>query len=490
MSEGLRCLFSLTLSGGALTLVVAGVNRLLRRRVPAAFCYYLWLVVLARFLLPWGPEASLSHRAVEQTAQLWVVLEQGEATWRGEIAPPQGDLADKTADPVLSLSEALTAVWAGGVVVAGGRCLWSYRRLCRALRGSATPATGRDREIYRNLVGRDGSAPELLRAEGVDGPMLVGLIRPRIYLPAGEMPEPYLRHALAHELVHWRRHDLLFRCGAVAVATFHWFNPLAHWLVREIARDGELSCDQAVTARLSRGERAEYGETLLWAAQRQKRRDLPLAVPLWSQKQCLKERLQTVMQEKKMSRWSKFWMSGAVLAAVAAFLVVGAYAGNVPEEPEAGSGPESEVTSVLPSTGPLAWPFPDRGEVALTNLFGERVHPITGQVSVHSGVDIKLEQDTPVLAAAAGTVAEAGFDPALGNYLVLDHGGGLTTTYGQLARNDFVAVDGQVEAGEQIGTVGKTGQATGYHLHFEVAENGTQVDPLDHLMPGRLADRT
>ena len=183
-------------------------------------------------------------------------------------------------------------------------------------------------------------------------------------------------------------------------------------------------------------------------------------------------------------------MSGAVLAAVAAFLVVGAYAGNVPEEPEAGSGPESEVTSVLPSTGPLAWPFPDRGEVALTNLFGERVHPITGQVSVHSGVDIKLEQDTPVLAAAAGTVTEAGFDPALGNYLVLDHGGGLTTTYGQLARNDFVAVDGQVEAGEQIGTVGKTGQATGYHLHFEVAENGTQVDPLDHLMPGRLADRT
>ena len=91
---------------------------------------------------------------------------------------------------------------------------------------------------------------------------------------------------------------------------------------------------------------------------------------------------------------------------------------------------------------------------------------------------------------SAGTVAEAGFDPALGNYLVLDHGGGLTTTYGQLARNDFVAVDGQVEAGEQIGTVGKTGQATGYHLHFEVAENGTQVDPLDHLMPGRLADRT
>ena len=54
MSEGLRCLFSLTLSGGALTLVVAGVNRLLRRRVPAAFCYYLWLVVLARFSAPLG----------------------------------------------------------------------------------------------------------------------------------------------------------------------------------------------------------------------------------------------------------------------------------------------------------------------------------------------------------------------------------------------------------------------------------------------------
>ena len=98
--------------------------------------------------------------------------------------------------------------------------------------------------------------------------MLVGLIRPRIYLPAGEMPEPYLRHALSHELVHWRRHDLLFQCGVVAVATIHWFNPLAHWLVRGISRDCELSCDQAVTDRLPRGARAEYGETLLWAAQR------------------------------------------------------------------------------------------------------------------------------------------------------------------------------------------------------------------------------
>ena len=120
-------------------------------------------------------------------------------------------------------------------------------------------------------------------------------------------------------------------------------------------------------------------------------------------------------------------------------------------------------------------------------LFGTRVHPITGRETSHSGIDIVLERDTPVLAAAAGTVSQCDYDSALGNYVVVDHGGGLTTLYAQLTQNDFVSEGETVESGTQIGTVGRTGQATGYHLHFEVALDGEPTNPLEYFPDVRVA---
>ena len=71
--------------------------------------------------------------------------------------------------------------------------------------------------------------------------------------------------------------------------------------------------------------------------------------------------------------------------------------------------------------------------------------------------------------------------------MVVDHGGGLTTLYAQLTQNGFVSEGETVEAGTQIGTVGRTGQATGYHLHFEVALDGEPTNPLEYFPDVRVA---
>lgn len=130
--------------------------------------------------------------------------------------------------------------------------------------------------------------------------------------------------------------------------------------------------------------------------------------------------------------------------------------------------------------GLWTWPVPGFQEV--TARFGTRVHPITGQKSSHDGVDISAPEGAEVLAVRRGTVAEAGWDSTDGNFVLLDHGDGLTTLYGCLSQS-AVRTGETVEQGEVLGTVGATGTATGIHLHLEVSVNGALVDPLSCFPP-------
>ncbi|HEU4480793.1 MAG TPA: M23 family metallopeptidase, partial [Actinomycetota bacterium] len=135
-----------------------------------------------------------------------------------------------------------------------------------------------------------------------------------------------------------------------------------------------------------------------------------------------------------------------------------------------GSGP-------LPTGGgQLLWPA--AGPV--TSPYGYRTHPIFGDQRLHTGIDIGAPYGAPVIASDAGTVSFAGVMSGYGNVIVVDHGGGLATTYNHLS--SFSVGSGQsVGRGARIGSVGCTGYCTGPHLHFEVRVNGSPVDPMPYL---------
>lgn len=129
---------------------------------------------------------------------------------------------------------------------------------------------------------------------------------------------------------------------------------------------------------------------------------------------------------------------------------------------------------LVPGSGPLAWPVP--GYTRVSSGYGLRIHPITLMPQFHRGIDIPAPQGTPVLAAHAGVVAEAGYSLGLGNYVVVE-GGGYQTKYGHLSAI-LVGEGQQVQAGQTIGLVGSTGLSTGPHLHFEVVFMGRHQNPL------------
>ncbi|MDH3288572.1 MAG: M23 family metallopeptidase [Betaproteobacteria bacterium] len=116
--------------------------------------------------------------------------------------------------------------------------------------------------------------------------------------------------------------------------------------------------------------------------------------------------------------------------------------------------------------------------------FGWRIDPFTGQRAFHTGIDVMAEKGTPIYAAAGGVVIFSGRHRQYGNMIEIDHGNGLITRYAHASKL-LVNVGDLVVRGVQVGKVGKTGRATGSHLHFEVRRRGAPVNPKRFLrLPG------
>ncbi len=134
------------------------------------------------------------------------------------------------------------------------------------------------------------------------------------------------------------------------------------------------------------------------------------------------------------------------------------------------------ASQAVHGTGQFIWPVSG----PITSPFGYRTHPIFGTQIFHSGVDVGVDTGTPVAAADSGVVIEADWLGGYGYAVIIDHGNGLSTVYAH--NSELVVSAGQaVSQGQIIAYSGSTGYSTGPHVHFEVRENGTPVEPLNYL---------
>ena len=147
---------------------------------------------------------------------------------------------------------------------------------------------------------------------------------------------------------------------------------------------------------------------------------------------------------------------------------------------DSGSDGQSYIT-FTGASGTLMWPVP--GCYSVSSEYGQRVHPITGEVGrMHYGMDIDGygHDNGDIVACDSGVVTTVGYNNGYGNYIIVDHGNGVQTLYAHMS-GTAVYEGMTVGQGETIGYLGATGMATGTHCHLEVFVDGQNVDPSEYF---------
>ena len=464
----------LSLWGGAAALGALAVGALLRRlHTPSRWLCWLWLAVGLRFALPWGIPLALPRPQNEPLAQAADTVRILAGTPAAAPALPAAAPAPVPAAAPwyagLTVWHLLAAVWAAGVLVLAVRAVWAYRRLCRQVALACKTPDG----CYSGAC--------------VPAPFTLGIVRPRIYLPAG-LAGPMRAAVLLHERTHLRRGDPLIKPLFYAVACLHWFNPLAWLAFRQLEREMEAACDEAAVRGCDAAARNAYCETILRYALQGRLAPGSLAFGQGS----AKTRIVHLLRYRRLGGLALALCALGVGVSVTACMVQPTVAEATPETaettpalteltPESAATPETAAVAFTPNTAGL----PNLDDPAASPRFACPVdYTYISRYATdgsHRGDDLTAPKGTPVYAAQDGVVAEATFHYSYGNFVQLDHGqdaGGhsWTTLYGHM--DDLAVQPGQVvKTGDLLGHVGSTGNSVGNHLHFEMLADGVLVQP-------------
>lgn len=505
-------LLSMSFAAGALSLLVIGLTPLTRRRFSAGWHRLIHCVALAFYALPLGPLAAALWRALapRSAAEPGFFAELPVALRNVNLTHSPAEISSALpGDWQAALVRALPAVWlAVAVLLLLWRCR-QLRRFQRQIERTSTPVTEQELcDELRRAVRESGCRHpiRLLESACIQSPIITVLRRSAegriaLVLPAGQWANEELRLILRHELTHCRQRDLWVKWAGLLLRTVHWYNPAIYLLVKRLDRWIERACDEILAREMDTAQRRAYGCAILDVLARAGKCGGGIHAALGEDKQDMKERLSAIMHAKPSSKRAKR-TSAALLALVCAVGVLISMVGcdapaastAKPATGEAaGSGTQvgdfpgnalsvTDAADDAVETIPAASEDYGQGPEQFLWPIDEKVSATTFQGHVGNGVDFAPGGGgDPVYASAAGVVvrAVAGYT-GYGHYIVLDHGGGYQTRYAHLGSIEIAQGD-EVAAGQTIGTIGRTGRATGNHLHFEVRRDGECLHPLDYV---------
>ena len=308
MNELFLKIINMSISASWLILAVL-ILRLVLKKAPKWVNVLLWGIVAVRLICPLSFESALSLIPSSETIPLDIEMAAKPTIDSGvpainsvvnpvlsSFAPPQHVLT--SANPLQIWIPILNIIWLIGV---GALLLYtavSYWRLCRKVDTAVR---------YKGNI---------FQSENVSSPFVLGIIKPRIYLPFN-MNGQDLEHVVAHEQAHIRRKDHWWKPLGFFLLTIHWFNPLIWIAYYFLCKDIELACDEYAIKDMSDSQRAAYSQTLLSCTANQR---IFAACPLAFGSKNVKTRIRAVLSYRKPHTWIITVTAILVLAVVACFM--------------------------------------------------------------------------------------------------------------------------------------------------------------------------
>ena len=280
------------------------ILRFCLKKAPKWVNVLLWGIVAVRLIFPFSIESALSLIPSAETVSPSIMMETAPSVQTGVPALDQvinpvidhslSPAPGASANPLQIWISVMAAVWLAGAAALLLYSAVSYRRLRR--------------RVCEAVILRDN----IYQSENVCSPFVLGIIRPKIYLPY-HMDKREMDHVIAHEQTHIRRRDHWWKPLGFLLLTVHWFNPLLWLGYILLCRDIELACDEKVIREMGSEQRADYTQALVSCSV--SRRSIA-ACPLAFGEVGIKERVKSVMNYKKPAFW--IVLASVVVCAVAA----------------------------------------------------------------------------------------------------------------------------------------------------------------------------
>ena len=340
MSEFIKILLSLSVSGALLLLLILGLKPLYKNKFSKRWQYYIWIVVALRFLLPFTPDTTIIGSLFEKFDTTAITNEIPT----NPNVPVPADTGNSKAEPIQTNREITTAamrepfnkyvclffIWSALALVLFVRKVTVYQGFIQYIKAGNKEVS--DIKILNLLSDCEEKLNIKTRVELscnplIASPMLIGFFRPRIILPVGEWEDKELSYIFVHELIHYKQRDMFYKWLIQIVVCVHWFNPFVYLLEKEVNKSCELSCDEKVISVLDDTARREYGDILISFLKSNNLYKSSLAsVTLTEGAEQLKERLGAIMKFRKKSKAIIAITAIFTAAVCVCFFVTGAYA--------------------------------------------------------------------------------------------------------------------------------------------------------------------
>lgn len=343
--ELLPIILNMTLTA-SVVIVLVRLARLALRRAPRACSYALWLVVLFRLLCPVSLTAGISLMGLLDTPVTEVTAHTSAAAYvpRDVVHNPEPSVTL----PVPGVGEAITEALPRGeeqmvadpleAPMAIATILWMTGTAAMVIYGVVSLV-----RLHRRLVGAVPLEKGVYLADHISTPFVLGLVRPKIYLPSA-LPEGERGYILLHERHHIRRLDHVVKLLAFLALCLHWFNPLVWLMFVLLGRDMEMSCDEAVMKKLGEAVRADYSASLLRLATGRK---IIAGAPLAFGEGDTRDRVKNVLRWKEPKLWLVI-LSVAVVVVLAVVCGTNADSRSTVNTKAVGNGVEVTMTLKAP----------------------------------------------------------------------------------------------------------------------------------------------
>lgn len=311
IGEIFKAILIMSLVGSVLTGIISLFRPITKKIFGYSWHYYIWLCVLFVMLIPvrfninptTAPSIITQTAQTEQTAQQTSVGNQPE-TVENVI---QTDTAQKP-----QVLQKVFGIWNRIVYnrVSILAWLWLIGAMLLILLNiaryiSLNVKIRKNGEIISlSEIGEYTNRKINVRVwESIASPFMTGVIKPTLILPKAKLSDEQLHNILCHEMTHFKRRDILYKCFAEFVKCVHWFNPVIWYVTRQIATECEISCDIAATKNMSDSEEMSYINTILSLLPMGKSKQLPLTTQMASSKKILKRRFIMIKNKKTTSRF-------------------------------------------------------------------------------------------------------------------------------------------------------------------------------------------